>query len=176
TITGLTPTITSGGLTKDDRLTLSGTVSDLNGVSSVHVFDGSTDLGAATIDASCNWSLITSPLSEGTHSFTATATDIAGNTTTTAAVTATIDITAPAIAINATLMGDNIVNASEESAVIVSGTTSGAEDGQVVTVTLSDGTHTTTTHATVSGGAWTATARSEERRVGKGGEGRGCVQ
>ncbi|WP_210200217.1 hypothetical protein, partial [Mesorhizobium carmichaelinearum] len=44
TNTGLTSTISSGGLTKDNTLALSGTVSDSNGVASVHVFDGSTDL------------------------------------------------------------------------------------------------------------------------------------
>src|SRR5206468_2160012 len=39
TNTGLTTTISSGGLTKDNTLGLSGTVSDTNGVSSVHIFD-----------------------------------------------------------------------------------------------------------------------------------------
>src|SRR5262249_32431623 len=90
---GLTTAVTSGGVTKDDTLTLSGTVSDLNGVSSVHVFDGATDLGAATIDGSGNWSLTTGPLSEGTHKFAAVAIDIAGNTSTSAALTVTIDTT-----------------------------------------------------------------------------------
>ena len=97
TNTGSTTTITSGGLTHDNTLALSGTVSDTNGVSSVHVFDGATDLGAATIVAG-NWSLTTSALSNGTHSFTAVATDNAGNTTTTAAVTATVDTTATVMA------------------------------------------------------------------------------
>ena len=100
TDTGLTATITSGGPTKDDSVTLSGTVSDLNGVSSVHVFDGSTDLGAATIDASGNWTLTTGPLSDGTHSFTAVAIDNAGNTSPpTAPVTATIDTIPPTVTI-----------------------------------------------------------------------------
>ena len=94
TNTGLTTTISSGGLTKDNTLTLSGTVSDANGVSSVHVFDGATDLGAATV-VSGTWSLTTAALSNGGHSFTAVATDTAGNTTTTAAVTATVDTVAP---------------------------------------------------------------------------------
>ena len=94
TNTGLTTTISSGGLTKDNTLTLSGTVSDANGVSSVHVFDGATDLGVATV-VSGTWSLTTAALSNGAHSFTAVATDTAGNTTTTAAVTATVDTTAP---------------------------------------------------------------------------------
>ena len=49
TNTGSTTTITSGGLTKDNTLALSGTVSDANGVTSVQVYDGATLLGAATI-------------------------------------------------------------------------------------------------------------------------------
>jgi VCBS repeat-containing protein len=90
---GLTTTTTSGGVTKDNTLALSGTVGDLNGVSSVHVFDGATDLGAATIDGSGNWSLTTAPLSEGAHTFTAVAIDNAGNSTTSAALSVTIDTT-----------------------------------------------------------------------------------
>ena len=71
-------------------------MSDTNGVTSVHVFDGTTDLGAATINAG-SWSLTTSALTNGTHSFTAVATDTAGNTTTTAAVTATVNSTVTVI-------------------------------------------------------------------------------
>ena len=90
TDTGSTTTISSGGLTKDNTLALSGTVSDVNGVTSVHVFDGATDLGAATIVGG-NWNFTTLALTDGTHSLTAKAVDTAGNTTTTAAVTATVD-------------------------------------------------------------------------------------
>ncbi|WP_143748512.1 Ig-like domain-containing protein, partial [Mesorhizobium carmichaelinearum] len=88
TDTGLTSTISSGGLTKDNTLALSGTVSDSNGVASVHVFDGSTDLGAATITGN-TWTLTTAALSDGAHSLTAKAVDNAGNSTTTAAISAT---------------------------------------------------------------------------------------
>ncbi len=49
TDTGSTTTISSGGLTKDNTLALSGTVSDANGVTSVQVYDGATLLGTATI-------------------------------------------------------------------------------------------------------------------------------
>src|SRR5207249_8908883 len=44
TDSGATTTISSGEVTKDNTLALSGTVSDANGVASVHVFDGLTDL------------------------------------------------------------------------------------------------------------------------------------
>ena len=48
--------------------------------SKVTVFDGGALLGTATTDSSGAWSYTTSPLSGGPHSFTATATDTAGNT------------------------------------------------------------------------------------------------
>ena len=48
--------------------------------SKVTVFDGGTLLGTATTDSSGAWSYTTSPLSDGPHAFTATATDAAGNT------------------------------------------------------------------------------------------------
>ena len=95
TDTGASTTITSGGLTKDNTLALSGTVSDTNGVSSVQVYDGANLLGTAIV-SSGNWSFTTGPLAGGSHSFTAKATDNAGNVTTSSAVTATIDTTAPA--------------------------------------------------------------------------------
>jgi gamma-glutamyl-gamma-aminobutyrate hydrolase PuuD len=97
-------------------------------------------------------------LTDGSYTVTANVSDVAGNPAPQATRALTVDETAPSITI-ATIAGDNIINASEESAVIVSGTTSGVETGQVVTVTLSDtNSHTVTTHATVNGGVWTATA------------------
>ena len=80
TDTGSTATITSGGTTKDNTLALSGTLSVAKGFSSVQVYDGATLLGPATI-SSGNWSYTTAALLAGSHSFTAKATDNAGNTT-----------------------------------------------------------------------------------------------
>src|SRR5262249_23090986 len=96
TDTGATGTITSGGVTKDNTLVLSGTVSDASGVSSVQVYDGATLLGAETI-SSGTWSYTTAALLDGSHSFTAVATDNAGNTATTSAVTAMVDTKPPAL-------------------------------------------------------------------------------
>ena len=93
TDTGSTSTISSGGLTKDNTLALSGTVSDVNGVSSVQIYDGATLLGSATL-VSGNWTFTTGALADGSHTLTAKAMDVAGNTFTTSGVIATIDTTA----------------------------------------------------------------------------------
>ena len=105
TDTGSTATITSGGTTKDNTLALSGTLSVAKGFSSVQVYDGATLLGPATV-SSGNWSYTTAALLDGSHSFTAKATDTAGNTTTTFAVTATVDATPPTETISTTINTD----------------------------------------------------------------------
>src|SRR5207248_1062729 len=64
-------------ITKDGHVTLSGAVADANGVASVEIFDGTTDLGAAKIVGGV-WSYAT-VLGEGSHSLSAVATDLAGN-------------------------------------------------------------------------------------------------
>ena len=94
---GSTTTITSGGLTKGNTLALSGTVSNVN--SSVRVYDGATFLGTATfsVEDPRSWGFVTAVLPDGSHSFTVTATDNAGNTATTSAVTATVDATPPSV-------------------------------------------------------------------------------
>ena len=101
----ITSTITSRGTTKDNTLALSGTLSVAKGFSSVQVYDGATLLGPATV-SSGNWSYTTPALLDGSHSFTAKATDNAGKTTTTFAVTATVDTTPPTETISTTINTD----------------------------------------------------------------------
>ena len=86
------------GITNNGAVTLSGTVADNIGPSTVEVFDGSTDLGAATVSGG-SWTLSTT-LGQGTHnSFSAKATDEAGNTATaTNSTSVTVDTIAPTVA------------------------------------------------------------------------------
>ena len=95
------PTITSfstdsgtvgDGITNDTSLALTGTAL-VN--STVKVFDGSTQIGTTTANASGTWTYTTAALANGAHSLTATATDAAGNTVTSSALSVTIDTTAP---------------------------------------------------------------------------------
>ena len=84
------------------------------------------------------------------YDVTANVDDAAGNSATEAIrPIAMIDTTAPTITINV-ISGDDIVDDSEDNAVTVSGTTTGVDDGQTVTVTI-DGTDYT---ATVMGNSW----------------------
>ena len=64
-------------ITNDNTLTLAGST---EAGSVVKVYDGATLLGSATADGSGNWSYTTAALANGAHSLTATATDVAGNT------------------------------------------------------------------------------------------------
>ncbi|WP_187436538.1 DUF4347 domain-containing protein, partial [Bradyrhizobium hipponense] len=143
TDSGLTATITSLGITHDNTLALSGTVSDAHGVSSVQVYDGATLLGLATISAG-NWSYTTAALVDGSHSFTAKATDNAGNTTTTSAVTATVDTTPPTETISTTITTDTGATptissggVTKDNTLALSGTVSDA--GGVSSVQIYDG-------------------------------------
>ena len=160
TDTGATTTITSGGVTKDNTLGLSGTVSDAGGVSSVQVYDGATLLGPATV-SSGNWSYTTPALLDGSHSFTAKATDNAGNTTTTSAVTATVDATPPTETISTTINTDTGATTTitsggvtKDNTLGLSGTVSDA--GGVSSVQVYDGA-TLLGPATVSSGNWSYT-------------------
>ena len=186
TDTGATTTITSGGLTKDNTLALSGTVSDANGVSSVQIYDGATLLGTATVSAG-TWSLPPQRSTDGAHSFTAKATDNAGNNTTTAAVTATVDTTAPGETISGTIGTDTGATTTitsggltKDNTLALSGTVSDANgvstvhglrrrdfarhgDGkrrrlELLTGALSDGAHSFTAKATDNAGNTTTTA------------------
>ena len=64
------------GITSDNTLTLTGTAA---ANSTVRVYDGPTLLGTATANGNGAWSYTTAVLPNGGHSFTATATDAAGN-------------------------------------------------------------------------------------------------
>ena len=71
------PVITSDAIVNTDEVMLTGTA-EAN--STVNVFDGTTLLATATTDSSGAWGYTTSPLNNGPHAFTTTATDAAGNT------------------------------------------------------------------------------------------------
>ncbi len=138
----MTATINSGGLTDDNTLTVTGAIisSNLSSVS-IHVFDGSTDLGPVTIDGSGNWSLTTNPLPDGLHTFTAVATGNFFNSPITAGpVTAIVDTLPPTVAVN-----------------IVDASLSDSDNSSVVTFTFSEKVSDATFAGLASGAGITVT-------------------
>ncbi len=79
-----------------------------------------------------------SPLTDGPHDLTVTFTDLAGNEGPQSPVLViTVDTTAPdGLAIGGPVTPDNVVNAAEQTGVVISGT--GVEPTSTVTVTLTD--------------------------------------
>ncbi|MDM0115511.1 Ig-like domain-containing protein [Variovorax sp. J22R133] len=86
--------LANGDVTDDNKPALSGKAEP---GSTVTVYDNGTKLGTAPVDANGNWTLTpTTPLADGPHAFTATATDPAGNTSpATAPLNVTVDTAAP---------------------------------------------------------------------------------
>ncbi|PXX43565.1 retention module-containing protein, partial [Aquitalea magnusonii] len=97
-----------------------------------------------------------------TLTVTASITDPAGNTSATGTNSAKLDLSAT-ITISSDGSGsDHVYNSSESGAAVVSGSTTGVEAGQTVTVTFTDSAnHVVTTTATVAAnGSWTVPASS----------------
>ena len=105
----------------------------------------------ATVQADGTWSINIpaadlAALTDGSHTLTATVNDKAGNPASTTHNLA-VDLTVPVLTIN-TIAGDDIINAAEHGqALVISGSSTGGEAGDVVTVTLNSKTYTTTLDA-----------------------------
>ncbi len=131
-------------ITNDNTLTLTGTA-EAN--STVKIFDGATLLGTATAAANGTWSFATAALTNGAHSFTATDTDAAGNTSAaSAALAVTVDTVAPGAPV---IVSDAVVNTNE---VLLTGT---AETNS--TVNVFDGTTKIGTTVAGTNGMWSFT-------------------
>ena len=65
------------GITSANRITLTGTA---EAGSTVKIFDGTAQIGVATANTTGSWSYQTAQLATGKHVFTATSSDVAGNT------------------------------------------------------------------------------------------------
>ncbi|CAM3654096.1 Ig-like domain-containing protein [Rahnella victoriana] len=127
-------------------LTLTGTTQNVEAGQTVTVnFAGHSY--TTTVQSGGSWS-VTVPagdmtaLKDGDVTATASVTNVAGNSAT-AANTAEVDASAPAITIN-TIAGDNVLNSAEAGADVVLSGTSTAEAGQVVTVTVNGNDYTAT--------------------------------
>ncbi len=130
----------SSGLTVGTALTV--VINNVTYAATV-LADGTWNLGVPAADVS-NWPA-------GTVDITVSGTNSAG-TTSTITHPVTVDLAAVAITIN-TLSGDDVINATEKGeTLVVSGSTSGVEAGQTVTVTFGGKNYTATVEAN---GSWT---------------------
>jgi len=153
TVTGA---LTSGNTTDDTALVLSGT--NESG-SSVKVYNGSTELGSATVSGT-SWSYSATVANGTTYQFNVKETDLAGNTsnaTTNFAVTG--DTTAPTA--NFTAATDNVGtktgaltsgNTTDDTALVLSGTNESGSSVKVYNGSTELGA------ANVSGTSWTYSA------------------
>jgi hypothetical protein len=123
----------------------------------VRLFDGSTGLSPMTLaDGSGNWSItLGTALTDGAHTLTATATDVAGNHSQLSdALTVTIATTVPGAPTNVALdpstdsgtPGDNVTNVTRPT---ITG-----QAGAGNTVTLREGSTVLGTAAATAGGTW----------------------
>ncbi len=145
------------GLTNQtsDTITVTATAEIVGGdsIAGVEIYNGATDLGAATHNIDGTWSFTASGLSDGqTYNFIAKAKDAAGNIGTATLVPVTVDTETPAVAIA------NVASQTNIPSLTISGTVSESVGGNVVgsTVTLYDNNGLTALGAAIvgAGGNW----------------------
>ncbi len=117
--------------------------------------NGVTYTGTVQADGSWSVSVPTTDLSNLTasqYTVSASVSDKAGNPAS-ANHGLAVDLTVPALTIN-TVSGDDIINAAEHGqALVISGSSTGGEAGDVITVTLNSKTYTTTLDASGNWGS-----------------------
>jgi Bacterial Ig-like domain len=143
---------------------LSGTAG-ANATIKIYLNGATTAAYTTQANAGGSWSQTIGVLANGTYSYTATATDAAGNVSAPGSPLAfTVDVTAPTIAISA-IASNNIINATKAAqGFAISGTTSGAENGQIVTVNIVNSANTIVDAYTVAdnNNAWSVPVTSAQ--------------
>ncbi|TNV15159.1 BapA prefix-like domain-containing protein [Buttiauxella sp. B2] len=169
-----TPVITT---VQDDVGTIKGTLApngatddiqpQVNGTgepgSTVTLYDGSTAVGSALVGLDGKWSITPSqPLSEGPHTLNAIATDAAGNASTAATFSLTVDTTPPAAPFILTAEGNiggspttlTSGGSTQSSAPTLTGS---GEPGATINIYDNSGTTLIGTVIVPAGGTWTFT-------------------
>ncbi|WP_177222696.1 Ig-like domain-containing protein [Chitinophaga sp. YR627] len=118
----------SGSATNDVTPDLTGSAEP---GSQIKVFDGATQIGTATTNASGQWTMTAPTMTESLHNITVTATDVAGNTSVASdPFPLTVDITTPPTPPAPTLVG-GIGNVTNDNTPDIKGT---AEKNSTVTI------------------------------------------
>ena len=163
-------------ITSDNTLTLAGTAV---ANSTVKVFDGTTQLGSVTADASGAWHYTTTALSDGKHDFTATDTvsGVTGKAST--ALEVTVDTAAPDAPVllsdptthnHATVSGTaeagSLIKLYEGTTLLGTATVASDGDWSVTTPNLKHGSHTFTATATDAAGNTSALSQPIDPPIG----------
>jgi hypothetical protein len=157
-ITGFSPdtNVSGDGITSANQLTLTGTA---EAGSTVKIYDGATLIKTLTADGSGAWSFVTNTLTNATHSFTATATDAAGNTSgSSSALQVTVDSVVPSAPVitgfspDTNVTGDGITSANQ---LTLTGTAAAG-----ATVKVYDGATLIKTLTADGNGAWSFTTNT----------------
>jgi hypothetical protein len=138
---------TGDGVTNADKVTLKGTAA---AGSTIKVLDGTKLVGTVNADGNGNWSFTSSSLTDGSHKFSATATNSAGTSPASVGRTVVVD-TAPPVAPTVAVATSAAALAASHVAVL----TGNAEANS--TVKVYDGTTQIGTAPAGSNGAWTFT-------------------
>ncbi|SED63550.1 hypothetical protein SAMN05519104_3975 [Rhizobiales bacterium GAS188] len=148
TTTPVVAITSAGGSVSQATQAVTGTVTDADGGTAgttVTVFDGTTQVGTATVQANGSWSTSVT-LTNGTNALTAKDTDPAGNTGTSNPVTYTLSGTSPVVTITSPAGSTTSVTQT------VTGTVDVADAG--TTVTLLDNAAQVGTATVQANGSW----------------------
>ncbi len=170
--------VSDTGSSLKDKISSNPAVKGIGQVNSaVTITEGSAVLGTTTTNGSGTWNFTPIGLADGAHTFTATQTDLAGNTVT-AMLSFTLDTTAPMVsfglvsdtgssasdgitsnpAIKGTGDANTAVTIKEGSTVLGTTTTDGTGAWSLTPTGFSDGAHTlTATQTDLAGNTGTAT-------------------
>ncbi|ENO2184868.1 tandem-95 repeat protein [Vibrio alginolyticus] len=162
-VTITTPIETDGivNAAEDNDVLIAGSGAEVGNSVTVTITDNNSSVSrTVTADNSGNWTLSGSELdvsafNNGTLTVSATQADIAGNTSTAATQSITLDNADPsAVIINTPIETDGVVNAAEDNDVLIAGFS--AEAGNSVTVTITDNNSSVSRTVTADNtGAWT---------------------
>ena len=166
TTTPTAPIITNSSLTTNNKTPK--IVGTAETGSTVKLFDSKTQIGSATATGG-SWSIVTSTLTDGSHTIRANATDTAGNKSpNSASITLTVDTTTPTVTITAPTNNAQVFT----NMPIIQGTTSDSGSGvKKVEVSIDYGAYTLATGTTswsytpygqISTSSHTVTARATD--------------
>ncbi len=149
----ITSDTSTDAITDDSTITLNGTVTDIQAGEAVYVYEDGLLIGTATVSGT-SWTYNVTLSGTSAHAYTVAVADTEGNTLAgTGSLSIALDVTAPTITISAISDGELIASEYVDlvnTPLTISGTTTGVEDGQSVTVTLNGNSYTTT----VTSSAW----------------------